>query len=104
MSFLDRRHLRSVDRALASNDDQGLQNGRITTAPRNKRSADRNKNVRAVCEHRSRLGNVAAAQIFEDDRQVIRQLPRQEVESRPLVNALEIDHCLASVAAFAVEM
>ena len=60
--------------------------------------------MRAVREHLARLGEIAAAQIFEHDGEVVRQFARRQFESRALVELLELDHGLAAVAAFAMQM
>ena len=60
--------------------------------------------MRAIGKHLARLGKVAAAQIFEQDRQVIRQLARRKLEAARSIEPLEIDHGLAAVAAVAMQM
>ena len=85
-------------------DEQGLQDGRVAASPRDQGPADRRQDMGAVGQHLARLGKIAAAQIFEHDRQIIGQFARGELEPRPLVELLELDHGLAAVAAFAVQM
>src|SRR5215472_2348863 len=60
--------------------------------------------MRAIGKHRSGFGKVAAAEIFQNDREVVRQFAGRKLKARLRIQLLEIDHRLAAVAAFAVKM
>src|SRR5262249_18364133 len=68
------------------------------------RTADRREDMRAVGEHRARLREVPTAQIFEHHGEEVRQLARGELEPGPVIELLELDHGVAAIAAFAVQM
>ncbi len=60
--------------------------------------------MRSLTEHLRRLGERAGRQVFEKQRQEIRQLGGTDGEAVLFVERLQIDHRLAAVAAFAVNV
>src|SRR6516165_11964743 len=97
-------HDRSVERRFAGNHQQRLQNGGIGAAAGDERLADALEDVGAVAQERTRFPKVAAAEIFEYDRQIVGQLARRQLVAGPLVEAFEIDHGLSAVARLPVQV
>src|SRR5262249_32491993 len=62
------------------------------------------EDVGAVGQERTRLPKVAAAEIFEYDRQIVGQLARRQLVTGPLVEAFEIDHGLSAIARLPVQV
>src|SRR5215472_13416581 len=89
-------HGRRVERRFAGNHQQRLQDGGISAAAGEERLADALEDVGAVAQERARLAKVAAAEIFENDRQIVGQLARRQLVAGPLVEAFEIDHGLSA--------
>src|SRR5262249_10581288 len=58
--------------------------------------ADPLQEMGAVAQHVARLGDAAATQVFEHDRQVVGQLPRRELESGAFVAALALSRPTAA--------
>src|SRR5499427_2894436 len=95
---------RSVERRFAGNHQQRLQDGGISAAAGEERLADALEDVGAVAQERTRFPKVAAAEIFEYDRQIVGQLARRQLVAGPLVEAFEIDHGLSAIARLSVQV
>src|SRR5215469_7958916 len=97
-------HGRSVERRFAGNHQQRLQDGGIGAAAGDERLADALEEVGAVAQKRMRFPKVAAAEIFEYDRQIVGQLARRQLVAGAPVEAFEIDHGLSAVASLPVQV
>src|SRR6516162_8973515 len=100
----DARHDSNIDRRLPGKHKQRLQDGSVVAAARDKGLADPSQNVGAITQELARLSEISAAEILEHNREIVGQLARRQIKSRPLVEILEVDHRLAAIAPLAVQM
>jgi hypothetical protein len=96
--------LGDTDRTFPVDHDQRLEHGRVAAAPGDQGTADGGQDVGAIREHLAGLVEIAAAQIFEHDGEIVGQFAGRQFETRPLVDLFEFDHGFAAITAFAVEM
>ena len=96
----------TISRRGASRRDrhQRIEDRLVARLPPAKPLGQRRQNMRGLSEQFARLRERLRRQEFEEQRHVIRQFVRRDHEPGVFVHRLQIDHGLAAVAAFAVDV